>query len=230
VEDVMIQPGYTSESVVAYRIVKSDMTLAPIIGNKLHDETSPEIDLYPGYAEWWRKACQLWTDHKTDNSPPTLLDRIDYHGGLDRQLPISPLRVVYGTSGSILTAALLEDSEGIIDSSLYWSAVASRREGFYLLAILNSGWLLPQVSEYQPEGLFGTRHFHKHVFEVPFPLFSPGDKLHEELADKAEMATLEAAQVDLGNLSNKQARKSIRSHLSKSANQSRIENILYHAF
>src|ERR1700730_18020625 len=52
------------------------------------------IDLYPGLQQWWSQATELWEANRA-NDGMSLSERLDYQSTLSKQLPISPLRVVY---------------------------------------------------------------------------------------------------------------------------------------
>lgn len=89
-------------------------------------------------------------------------------------------------------------------------------EGHYLAAILNSDAIQNLVVEYQPVGAFGPRHFHKHVFEVPFPIFDAAIKEHRNLASMGAVAEMLSATANIDGLGFQKARSEIRKHISKS--------------
>ncbi len=126
-----------ARSVLPYRVLPARRAVLPPEGETLLDGAHPHLDRYPGLADWWRRAEQLWLEHRSSNRL-TLLDRLDFRHGLSGQLPVPPLRVVYGKAGMHVAAALVDDPRLIIDHTLYWGPVASRDEGLYLCAILNS--------------------------------------------------------------------------------------------
>ena len=43
----------------------------PLEGRQLLDDEHPHLDLYPGLAEWWRRAEQQWNEHRSsERNPP----------------------------------------------------------------------------------------------------------------------------------------------------------------
>src|SRR5690606_26705804 len=125
IEDRFLRPAFLGESVLPFRVTEPLTAVVPYDGAVLMNQDSPLLDLYPGLAEWWRAVSRLWTAHRAPLSPETLLDRVDYHSGLSRQLTVRGARVVYTTSGSILSAAMVTDPDAVIDTSLYWARVHS---------------------------------------------------------------------------------------------------------
>lgn len=117
---------------------------------------------------------------------------MEFQRGLTNQFPVSPLRVVYSTSGSQPAAAILRNDRAVVDTSLYWASVGEDGEAYYLLAFLNSETLRLRTVQFQARGQFGARHFHKVVFNLPIPVFDGQISLHRKLADaglRAEAVT-----------------------------------------
>jgi hypothetical protein len=163
-------------------------------GNLIHG-SSEILDEQPGLAAWWRDAERTWENNKARDSRLSLLDRIDYHRGLSRQLPIAAQRIVYTTSGQYLAACRLEDPTVLVDSSLYWAPVASVAEARYLTGVLNSKTVADAVKPLQARGEHNPRHFHLLPFEMPFPLFDANDERHRAIVDLAERAEIVSAGV-----------------------------------
>ena len=213
VEERFLVPLYKGESVVPFRVLDPVVAVVPHNGEELMDVGHQELDLYPGLAEWWNEADRLWRANRSERSPDGLLDRVDYHSALTRQYPVQSRRVVYTTSGTNLAAAVVEDPNGVIDTSLYWSTAHSSAEAYYLVAILNSQTLLDLVAEYQSEGAFGPRHFHKHVFEIPFARFNGSQEIHRRLSAAGRDATQTADAVAIADLTPRMARRAVREEL-----------------
>ena len=94
---------------------------------------------------------------------------------------------MYSTSGKP-TAALLRDSEAIVDHVLYWVACRNAQEANYSMAIINSNTLYKAVSALMPKGQFGARHLHKHLWKLPIPAFDAKNALHREVARAGKAA------------------------------------------
>jgi hypothetical protein len=128
------------EHVVPYRVMGADKVVLPIEGaNTLMDGEHDHLDRYPDLAKWWRDAERLWDDNRSSERL-SLIEQLNFRKKLTDQLPGAPLRVVYAKAAMYVTAALVDDPNAIIDHKLYWGTVATREEGMYLLAVLNSAY------------------------------------------------------------------------------------------
>lgn len=195
VEREFVHPMLCGANILAFRIRDPESTVVPYLDGELVDGSSEALDEYPGLATWWREAERLWEKHKAKGSKLRLLDRINYHRGLQQQFPIPPHRVVYTTSGQYLAAARLDHPEAIVDSSLYWATVSDIDEGRYLTAILNSDALAAAVGPLQARGEHNPRHFHLLPLDVHFPRYDADAALHRALVALAERAERVAVQV-----------------------------------
>lgn len=168
-----------------------------------------EIELHDGLSSWWSKAETNWERFRAGGESRTLLERLNHHNQLAAQFPISPVRVVFTKTGTVLTSAIVRDDAALIDHSLYWMPVMVESEAYYLCAILNSAPVLAKVKPLQAIGLYGARHFDKNVFIVPFPTFDPDDAEHLHLAALGRQAEEEAAAVDISGASTFRAARSL---------------------
>jgi len=90
-----------------------------------------------------------------------------------------------------VTAALLDAPEAVIEHNLYWGTVATREEGMYLCAILNTPALTELVRPLMSYGK-DERHIDKAVWQLPIPDFDPENQTHSRLA---ELGTAEANRI-----------------------------------
>ena len=196
VENQFLRPLYLGESVAPYRLLKPALSIIPWVGTsgRLLDARAAQAGGYPHLGRWMAQAERHWETHR--RSKRTFIEQLDYYGKLSAQLPPSPLRVLYAASGTLPVAAILRDRESIVEHALYWAA-ASEEEAYYIVAILNSEALRKRIEALQARGQWGARHFDKVVFELPWPLFNAKEKLHRELANKAQDAEELAAAVEL---------------------------------
>ena len=143
--------------------------------------------------ERWANANQLWEAHKGANNRLDLLGRLDYVGNFSAQLgrETGP-RLLYTTSGRP-TAAVLDDTDAIIENTLYWLRCHTREEGDYLAAVINSNALRDAVAPLMPKGQFGARHVHKHLWRLAIPEYDAGKSPHRELAQAGAEAAREAS-------------------------------------
>lgn len=213
VETGHVHPVHLGETIAPFRALPPLLAVLPLAPD--HILTDNEIDESPDLADWWRGQVEAaWGEGRAKTEKSPLLTRMDYHGQLSAQLPLRPHRVVYSKAGSNLVAARLEDTDSVLDHSLYWAPAASIEEARYLTGILNSDTLLSRVRPYQAVGLFGARHFDKYVFRIPFPAFAPGDPDHRHVAALAARAEEVAARVPVASGTGfKEVRKAISASL-----------------
>ena len=151
---------------------------------------------------------------------------------LSAQLPLSPIRLVYGSAGRP-TAAVLTNSEVLIDYKLFWIACETLEEAHYLAAIINSDTLYGAVKPLMSKGQYGARDLQKHLWRLDIPLYDSSDASHAALAAAGARATKRAAQqldkLRASRAANKKpltaniARRELREWLSRSKTGKQIE-------
>jgi hypothetical protein len=198
VEAPFLRPAILGESLLPYRQLGAFEAVIPVTpAGEVMDSAAArdhEDDLVR-LAEWMAKAEAVW-DRLSANSM-TLIDRWNYQKSLEKQFPIPQLRVAYAKAGSLLASCIIHDPAAVIDTSVYWSAPASRSEAYYLIAILNSEVTRARAERYQARGQFGARHFDKVMFNLPIPRFDSRNALHRDLAAAGLSAESAAATVEL---------------------------------
>jgi len=197
VEEAFVHRVYTGAVLLPFRFLPPTSAILPWHNGRLMDVSDEAMASFPHLANWWGRATTLWDTHRTEDSGMTLLQNLDFRHKLSNQFPIAPERVVYSMGGSRLVAARLTDKRGLIEQSLVWMNAQDADEARYLVAILNSRVFAERVAQYQTVGQFGRRHFTKHVFNVPMPLFDRKNALHRTLAKASEKAEAVVASVDL---------------------------------
>jgi hypothetical protein len=166
----------------------------PIHEGKVLSSSNAQNQLWPNFASWWTDANSTWNELR-GSQKMDLEERINYQNTLVNQFPLPPRRIVYTTSGTNLTAAVVDNERSIIESNLYWAACPNILEADYLSAILNSNVANDGVKPMQAIGNFGPRHFHLHVWKLPFPEFNPQSDLHLGISELGK-----SARVLVGNL------------------------------
>lgn len=189
VESEFLRPVLLGESVLPFRIAETFEAIIPRDREGLMDGQSDRLDAYEGLARWWRRAEEVWDEHRSSDRL-TLTDRLDYQHTLEQQFPIQPERIVYNKSGMHLVAARLKDRRAVIDHKLYWATAASAAEALYLCAVLNTATFTELVRPFMSYGK-DERDFDKHIWQLPIPLYDPADDLHRRLSARGE--ELEAA-------------------------------------
>ncbi|MFJ3214803.1 N-6 DNA methylase [Kitasatospora sp. NPDC086801] len=226
VEKQFIRPILLGEHVVPYRVMGADKVVLPIEGtNTLMHGEHDHLDQYSALAAWWRDAERLW-DANRSTERLSLVERLDFRKGLTAQLPGAPLRVVYGASGMYVTAALVDDPNAIIEHKLYWGSVATRQEGMYLLAVLNSPYTTEAVRPLMSYGK-DERDIDMAVWELPIPDFDPADAKHARIAaiGEAEAQRIAELQFDEGK-SYIQIRRTLRDFLLSSTDAEELDQLV----
>ena len=185
----------------------------------------------------WSHINQVWGANKPRSNQLTLLERIDYFGGLTTQFDWQTsnqgrrFRIVYSTSGTA-TAAIVDADKAVVDASLYWLTCETLNEANYLTAIVNSDAAFEQFERFMPKGQFGARHVHKHVWRLPILEFDAADSTHTDVAD-AGRQTAVGVERELEKLRETRpgftvtiARREIRKWLRESAEGQRVEEVV----
>lgn len=178
VETEFVRPFFTGDNVYPFRVGTPMLAVIPCDKSALLGQES--IDLHPGLQQWWSQATELWDGNRA-NDGMSLSERLDYQSTLSKQLPISPLRVVYNRSGMHICAAKLRNRRAIVANGLYWASVQSEDEADYVCGVLNA----PVTTELtRPMMSYGKdeRDIHKHVWELPIPVFDAGNAVHCRIA------------------------------------------------
>ena len=156
----------------------------------------------------------------------TLLDRLDFRRGLSSQFPPPVHRVVYTKAACTSRRPGSATHPAVIEHTLYWAAASGIDEARYLTAILNSDTLTQLVRPLQARGEHNPRHFDKYIFQLPIPLYNPGNPEHRQLAELAERAEEAAAALELPSGTSFQAqRRRVREALSRDGVADEINNL-----
>jgi hypothetical protein len=188
VETEFIRPVLLGESVLPFRITGTFEAVLPWDRTGLMDGQSDRLEAYDGLASWWRRAEAIWEEHRSSERL-TLIEQLDYQHKFRQQFPIQPERIVYNRSGMHLVASRLNNRRVVIDNSLYWATAASAVEALYLCAVLNTAIFTELARPFMSYGK-DERDFHKHIWQLPVPLYDPNDDLHVRLSARgAELET-----------------------------------------
>jgi len=212
VERRFIRPLYLGDSILPFRSLPAVAAIVPWDGQHLLHGKTEHLDLYPGLANWWRRAEDIWIQNRSSERLQ-LTERLDYHRGLSQQFPAADYRVVYSASGMYLAAAIVLDPSAVIEHKLYWGPATSLDEARFLTAILNSTILTMAVRPLQGRGEHNPRDFDKYIFQLPIPLYDPSDSAHELLVALAERSEQVAASVALPIVRFEAQRRRIREAL-----------------
>jgi hypothetical protein len=224
VERQFLRPALLGESIAPYRVLDWPEAVVPVDGAPINSAGAAARG-YPGLAAWLASAEGLWDRYSSHEL--TLIQRFDFWGELTAQFPIRLRRVVYAKAGTIPAATMLQNSEAVVENTLYWCPVESLYEGLYLCSVINSETTRKAVEHLQARGQWGPRHFDKVMFTLPIPRFKADDSLHAELADAAAHAEKVAAEVAIpANTGFVRARQAIRTALYDDGIAKRIDRLV----
>lgn len=227
VESEYVRPFFTGENVLPFRLGKAQLAVVPCGKAGLLD--AAHIEMSPGLHRWWQKAEAFWNDHRSSDRL-TLAERLDYQATLSKQFPISGLRIVYNRAGMHLVAAKVTDRRALIANGLYWATVRSNEEADYLCAVMNAPALTEMVRPFMSYAK-DERDIHKHVWEVPIPLFDESNSTHRRLAKLAKDAEAVAAQFSVNDdLHFAATRRHIREAIGATEAGQEINEIVFEMF
>lgn len=139
-------------------------------------------------AKWFKSVEEHWDKNKTEKSKEmTYLDRLEYQRGITEQNLYKKYLVLYTASAKDANATIVErkkiDLPFIIESATYWYATNDKDDAYYLVAYINSNYANQSIKDFQASGLFGERHVHKKILELPLPQFSSSNTTHQKIAE-----------------------------------------------
>jgi len=152
-------------------------------------------------ARWLDKVEEEWTKRRGSKAERlTSLDWLNYQNKLTNQNPKTKYRVIYNTSGTFLTSAVVENepirfkidgqeikAEGfLMDTKTYYMETFDSGEAYYLDVILNAPEINTLIKPMQSRGLWGPRDIHKKVLDLPIPKFDDKNTIHLQLTKMGE--------------------------------------------
>jgi hypothetical protein len=189
VESEFVRPFFTGENVFPYRVGEPGKVVVPCNARGMLN--SSQIELSPGFSQWWERSAELWGQHRSSERL-SLFEQIDYQSKLSKQFPIPTLRVVYNRAGMHVVSAKITNRRALIANGLYWASVRTEAEANYLCAFLNA----PVTTELaRPFMSYGKdeRDIHKAPWELPIPAFDEGNATHVRLSQLGVVAEQIAA-------------------------------------
>jgi len=180
-------------------------------------------------AKWFKQAEKLWDENKTDNNKKnevSLYAYLNWQNKLLQQNLNMRYLVLYTASAQDANAVVIERKnlslDFIIESTTYWFTTNYLSEAYYLSCFLNCGYTNQLIKEFQARGLFGARHVHKKILELPFPKFDRNNQSHRQLAKWGKQCAIKAKNVvgddkdlDLTTHQLGRLRRTVRQALSK---------------
>lgn len=183
VPSTWLTPVLRSGQLLPFTILNENEFIIPIDQNgRLHE--NPGIE-----CGFWDELERIYREYrgKGQNTPQTLISRMNYNQNLSSQLPLIPNQVrslvLYPTSGDIMRAT--RSITRIIDSSVYYKSFEKPEEAAFLVGLLNAPSLRMAFRESRSSG----RDFHQYPWRrIPIPVFNPDNDLHHQVAGLTEEA------------------------------------------
>jgi hypothetical protein len=226
IEGRFIRPMYSGENLLPYRVNSSLLCVIPENNGHLL-KADDEIARFTGLSNWWQNAVSIWESGKSATTNLSLAEQLDYMGKLSAQFPIPAMRVVYNSAGMHIAAAKLYDTQGVINTKLYWCTAQTEAEADYLCAILNSPVTTEMVRPLMSYGK-DERDIHKHVWKLPIPEFDPGVPNLARLAALGRECASLAQSVQLReNIHFAALRRDVRQVLDESPVTTEIDALVY---
>ena len=156
-------------------------------------------------ARWFGQCERLWDERRSDSAKKqksSMTDWLDWQRKLTGQPIDGKWAVMYTASASDASACVLDVSSRTLhflaESTCYIAFTSTEDEARYVECYLNSGFANGKIKEFQARGLFGPRHVHKKILELPWPEFDPNRPSHRRLVALGQQAA-QAVQGILGS-------------------------------
>ena len=186
VEERFVKPALFSRWLLPFGIKGHSHIIAPFDPDfQSVMESLPQGNDVQRFNLYWSEANADYVQIKSPKSPETLAKRVDLFGNLSAQLKTDLPKVVYSSSGSILTAAII-GSDVVASHSLYWTAPLDLAASHYLAAIFNARCL----GDFFKEACRASdRSFMLlPVQNLPIPAYDAGNAHHANLAAQSQRA------------------------------------------
>ena len=171
-------------------------------GNK-HDTCRLEVtELHSTMQRRWNNAAEMFREAHKNQAIKDLYSNLNHLNKLTSQLEYlqgaitgdGTVRVAYTQAGQP-TAAVIRDSNAIMDRKLYQTICQSENEAYYVLAVINSEQLAAAAATFMTKGQYGARDFEKHGWKLPIPRYDASDPLHVRLNELGKAAEQECASI-----------------------------------
>ena len=140
-------------------------------------------------AQWFAKGEILWNERRSDSAKKSAMSsygRVNFQRGLTDQPVDARWAVLYNASGKNASACVTDvraaDHRFIADHTEYVCFTTTDDEAHYVCCYLNSAFANAAIKQFQAKGLFGERHVHKKILELPWPAFTANNPWHRKLS------------------------------------------------
>jgi hypothetical protein len=193
------------ESIAPFRMLETVTAVIPLKDGVVMDSAMARASGHRHLQAWLAHLEEKWATHSNKQADGTLRmtlrDRLDHMRTLsDQGGPPAEFRIVYTASGTRISAAVLRNTDAIVEHKAYWTAAKSEDEALYVMAILNSATVLARITDLQPHGQRDKRDFDNLVWTLPIQEYDERIALHRDLAVAARRAAIVASEVFLAGL------------------------------
>ncbi len=177
-----IFPVVTSKEILPFVILHHRSAFLPIEREVQGNGYRKISDTFSRAWKYYLHLENLYAQHRKSGALFTSLwNRLNYQQCLTHSRQRARVRVLMPQSGQLLKAAVLEDSNVIVDYTSYLIPCDSIKEAHYLAGILNSPLMNETIKMIKAD-----RHIQKRPLEFPCPKFDPSDSTHKEIARLGE--------------------------------------------
>jgi len=174
--------------------------------------TSDEAETkgFSGLKKWLQKAEAIWAEKRGEKARRMdVYNWLNYANKLTEQSSKLRFKVLYNTSGTYLVSCLIRNEAkqikiddapirltGVLaEATTYTYDTDNEEDALYLTALLNSPIIDKLIKPMQARGLFGERHIHKKVLELPLPKYNKKNELHRKLIELARTCIQKVSKV-----------------------------------
>jgi SAM-dependent methyltransferase len=136
-------------------------------------------------AAWMEFAEARWREVRKDSEHQPLAERLDYIGQFSAQSQQRQFLALFTAAGNRPFAAFLDRASlpfpFVARDKTYWASFPTPEEAFFVIAFLNSDFVLGRIEDWMTRGLMGRRDVHTRPLDVPWPRFDRNDQRHARL-------------------------------------------------
>lgn len=171
---------------------------------KILNAAEARLSGFQHLSDWLEKCEKEWEIRRREKADRmTIYERLNRVRGLTQQNYKAKYKVIYPTSATNICGAVIENmkitkevggqrlklNSFIVESTFYCYDTDDKQEAYYLSAILNSHIIDELLKPMQARGLWGARHIHKKIWELPIPGFREDNADHRKLAELGMQCT-----------------------------------------
>ena len=138
--------------------------------------------------QWFDECEHHWNKNKTEHGKEMgFLDRLNFQKGITSQNLNKQFIVIYSASGKDANSTVIDrkdfDLPFVGENIAYLCFLDNKEEAYYIASFLNSNYANLIIKDFQAKGLFGARHVHTKILDVPFSRYDENNKNHRRIAE-----------------------------------------------